>query len=103
MKKESFLALIGIMLIICLGLTGCPSPAGGDDPADKTALTAAIGEAEAAKTGVTASATDPGAGTKWVLPADSADFEAAINAARAVKDKAGATQTEVDNDSGKYS
>jgi hypothetical protein len=63
----------------------------------KTALDTAIGQANTDKSGVTASATDPGVGTKWVLPANLATFNTAIGAAQAVKDNATATQNAVDS------
>jgi hypothetical protein len=63
---------------------------------DKTALTTAISTANTAKANVTSSATDPGAGTKWVLPADLTAFNTAITTAETVNANANATQTEVD-------
>jgi hypothetical protein len=63
----------------------------------KTALATAIEQANAAKTGVTESATDPATGTKWVLPADLATFNTAISTAQVVNSNNIVTQNEVDN------
>jgi uncharacterized repeat protein (TIGR02543 family) len=65
---------------------------------DKTALTAKIDEATAAKTGVVeaANAGEVAQGTQWVSPETMGTFEAAITAAQTVAGNASATQAQVD-------
>jgi hypothetical protein len=62
----------------------------------KSSLESAISSAEFAAIGITVSATDPGTGNKWVLPADMATFTAAIAAANDVKNDTTASQNAVD-------
>jgi hypothetical protein len=89
-----------LTLALVLMLTACPNPAGdnGKIGADKSALTSAIADADAAKTGITAS--DGGArvavGALWVTKAVWDAFDAAISAANEVKNSGSADQAQVD-------
>ena len=91
MQKRNSRALC-IMAIAGLLLAGCPSAV--NPPADKTALSAAIGSAISLKNGtaVGKSAGAVASGTQYVTGAQ----KAAINATIAVRDEAGATQQQVD-------
>jgi hypothetical protein len=67
----------------------------------KYSLDSAISDAESAKIGsgygITVSDSDPGTGSKWVLPADMTTFTTAIDAAKDVQSDTDASQNEVDN------
>jgi hypothetical protein len=92
-------AFLAIAVIVSLVLASCPSPTGGET-ANKTALTTAINTAETALAAAEVNEADsPSAvanGVKYISTADKTAYEAAVTAAKAVKDNAAATQTQVD-------
>jgi hypothetical protein len=108
MKNGKFLwpQVTGILaLALALLFTACPDPTGSTEPTgssvNKASLNSAITEAEAAKTNVSPSASNDGAGlateAKWVS-LDAWDvFNTAINTAKGVRDNASASQAQVDS------
>jgi formylglycine-generating enzyme required for sulfatase activity len=97
--KKMVKALMGLVLLAALALTGCPAEAESKDgSADMAALNTAISEAEAAKTGVVAAAgeADVPEGTKWVTPSVMKQLDDAIIAAKALVKKEAASQSDVD-------
>ncbi|MDR1353167.1 MAG: FIVAR domain-containing protein, partial [Treponema sp.] len=88
-------------LVLVLMFAACENPSGGGgggSSADKTALNAAITEAETAKAGVQVSADGAGlaVGTMWVTTGTSTAFNSAIDAANGVKNDTSASQAQVD-------
>jgi len=90
--------IIIVSMIIGITILACPGEPTGNDPADKTALSAKITEANGAKTGVrtdTAASNVP-LGISWVTASEMSAFESAIAAAVSVRDNESAVQAAVD-------
>ncbi|MDR3172211.1 MAG: FIVAR domain-containing protein [Treponema sp.] len=102
-KTHGVLAGFAVLLLAAIfTFTGCPidpDPGPENPTVDKAALTAAINAANTAKSSVVVNtaAGNVSLGTNWVTEAEMTALTTAITAAEAVKDKADATQTEVDN------
>jgi hypothetical protein len=99
--EQKLFAIVSVCAVLSLLFAACPGPAdpGGNNGGgvSKTALTTAITEAETFLNGVKTSADGSGLadGDKFATMAEKTAFQTAINAAKAVKDKADATQSEV--------
>jgi formylglycine-generating enzyme required for sulfatase activity/predicted Rdx family selenoprotein len=97
--KKRLMIFGSIVLAAALVLTGCPTEAeAGDEPADKTELTAAINAANAAKSGVVVDtdASNVYEGSAWVSQDVLNTFNDAIAEARKIANKTGASKAEVD-------
>ena len=85
--------------LLAFALAGCPDPNATKETqeADKTALTAAITEAETSNSSaaVSTDGSDVPANKLWVPQAAKSTFDAAISQAKTVKDNKGATDAEV--------